>query len=125
MRIKAYKISPTRIYSSKQLINRKDCRNKSHVKENEGSSNSESNHLQIVTSGEAWLRAEIFSKAKDQRLKGLTQNMHLPSTQTKHEPTGFTQRDQAWGHWLGTATEKHWKTADHIKWVTTMPMDGD
>ena len=53
MSIKAYKISPIRIYSSKQLINRKNCRNKSHVQEDEGSSNSEGNHLQIVTSEEA------------------------------------------------------------------------
>lgn len=78
---------------SKQFVNRKDCRNESHVKENEGSSNSESNHLQIVTNGKTWLRAEIFSKAKDfgsrDSRKTCISHQHKPNMTQQVSPKGI------------------------------------
>jgi len=80
---------PIKIILSKKLVERKNYRNESHVKKDKGSSNSESNHLQIVTSGKTSLRAETFSKAKDQRLKRPQQKRASPINTNEKRPNRF------------------------------------
>ena len=55
--------------------------------------------------------------SRDSR-KTCISHQHKPNMTQQVSPKGI----KSGRHWLGTATGKHWKTADHIKWVTTMPM---